>query len=92
MVGYTASVGKFPRFKQPPFSFFLVQMCMDWQGNITHFPCGSYIEQMRQEWGKRELELMKITFRAWRFANKPPEKWDDTDLSFMSHLAKGHEL
>ena len=46
---------------------------MDTWGNILHFPEGTYREQMDTQWGRREVELMKLTFRYTRLASKNAE-------------------
>lgn len=71
----------------PPWSWRLVQMCMDLHtGTMHQWPLpGGYRANGRL------LEAMRATWRAWVFARKPASQWDETDLQYKDWLDEGRE-
>lgn len=46
--------------------------CLSSTGQLLHFPCGTYREQMRTAAGRLEMELMRRVYDAERYARNRP--------------------
>lgn len=55
-------------------------------GAVLHFPAGSYYEQMSTVWRAKELELMRVTWRASKIAYyrmNDPDRVTNDDMGFV---------
>jgi len=61
--------------------------CLDLSnGTIRHFPAGTYDKQIQTREGRNELNMMDVTYRAWRMFTKPPSKWTDADRRVIGSI------
>ena len=58
-----------------PFIWDTAQTCLDWsRGIVTHFPMGSYREQVSNELGRRELMLMRHVWNCHQILEMTPQQ------------------
>lgn len=70
-----------------PFPWDTARLCLNMQnGEVIHFPAGTYNKQVATEHGREQLELMELTYQAHRVFSQmgqPNHKPDKTALEFL---------
>lgn len=70
-----------------PFPWDTARLCLNMQnGEVIHFPAGTYNKQVATELGRQQLELMELTYQAHRLfveMGQPNKQSDKSALEFL---------
>ena len=56
-------------------------------GAVLHFPAGTYADQVADDWGLVELDLMQVAWRMWYLIDQVSlDKYSGDDMKFISRM------